>query len=172
MSDKPRDLPTGYKIASPAALVAMLSFFMPWVLVSCGNQPLASFSGWDLTVGTTVTTFRGESPVDGSPILFIALLAGLGVFVLMFFSMKTGKITKLDGWGLVSLGVISLLTIIVVILSRFQEVSESSQGAARVEYQYGFWGVVLGYAAVILGGVINIMSERDVKSAIKNEHLG
>jgi len=163
MSDKLKDLPTGYKVASPAALVAMVCFFMPWVLVSCGNQPLVSLSGWELTVGTTVTVFGQTSEVAGSPMLLIVLLAGLGVFVLMYLFYRTGVLTKLDGWGLVSVGVISLIVLIVTILQRFQEVSERFQEAVQVEYQYGFWGVVLGYAAVILGGVMNIMSERDIK---------
>ena len=46
-----RTLSNGHKVGSSGAGVAMLCFFLPWVMVSCGNQPIASFGGILLMLG-------------------------------------------------------------------------------------------------------------------------
>jgi predicted MFS family arabinose efflux permease len=38
-------------IARVAKLVALLAFFLPWILVSCSGNEIAHGSGWDMMVG-------------------------------------------------------------------------------------------------------------------------
>src|SRR5689334_13618845 len=38
-------------IARIAKLVALLAFFLPWILVSCSGNEIAHGSGWDMMVG-------------------------------------------------------------------------------------------------------------------------
>src|SRR6185295_4545625 len=38
-------------IARIAKIVALLAFFLPWILVSCSGNEIAHGSGWDMMVG-------------------------------------------------------------------------------------------------------------------------
>ena len=65
-------------LARSAKAVALLAFVLPWATISCAGQPLASFSGLDLALGT-VTVRNPESAVpqthSGSPELLVLLAA-------------------------------------------------------------------------------------------------
>lgn len=146
-------LPKGHKVASPAATIAILCFFLPWILVSCSGQPIKSFSGWELAAGTSMAIGFGQAQeIPGNPILFLVLLAGLGVLALAYFALQRGAATKLDGWGLIGLGALPLL----VLLPQLGGQNEAAQQGIQIDYQYGLWGVILGYIAVIVGGVLNL----------------
>ena len=62
-------------------------------------------------------------------------------------------IKPLDGYGLIGLDALPLL-ILFVYLFKFKE--QVTREGLHLEYQFGFWGVVLGYIAVIIGGVLNL----------------
>jgi hypothetical protein len=63
--------------------VALLSFFLPWVTVSCGQQPVAKLSGFDIAAGTASI----HNPITGltqnysSTPSFAICLAALLVFL-------------------------------------------------------------------------------------------
>jgi|GEM_PF-3073098 len=74
-----------------AKIVALVGFFLPWILVSCANQTLASASGVDLAIGS----FTVHNPMNGAVehrnghadiAVLLALIAAalglLGTFVL------------------------------------------------------------------------------------------
>lgn len=150
-------LSKGYKVSSSGAGVAVLCFFLPWIRVSCGGQSVATLSGWELAAGTTVGAGFSAQQVPGEPILFLVLLAGLGVLALAYFSLQRGYLTKLDGLGPIGLGVLALLVLFI----QFSGARErAAQQGFVVEYQYGFWGVVLGYIATIVGGVMNMRDQQ------------
>lgn len=50
-----------------AKVLALLLFFMPWLVVSCNGQPLMEASGWQLATGnpTVADTPLGEMPGQG-----------------------------------------------------------------------------------------------------------
>ena len=103
--------------------------------------------------------------VPGESILFLVLLAGIAVFLLGYFAYKRGMIKPLDGYGLIGLGVLPLL-ILFIYLSRFKE--QVDQEDLCVEYQFGLWGVVLGYIAVIIGGILNL--KKSIKSTKQSQN--
>jgi len=144
-------LSKGYKTASPGAPVAALCLFLPWILVSCSGQKVASLSGWQLAAGTTVGAGFGAQQVPGTPVLFLVLLAGLAILALAYFARQRGRVAKVDGSALIGLGGIPLL----VLLMQFGGTqSDAARQGIDVEFQIGFWGVVLGYIAAIVGGVL------------------
>lgn len=142
----------GHKVGSGGAAVAILCFFLPWVLVSCGDLQV-KMSGWQLAAGTTIGEGYFAQQIPGKPILFLVFLAGLGVLALAYLAYKRGMLTPIDGYGLIGLGALPLL----ILLAQF---SGSKEQAARqgvyFEYQFGLWGVVVGYIAAIVGGVLNL----------------
>ncbi|MCL0063226.1 hypothetical protein M1N11_03570, partial [Peptococcaceae bacterium] len=127
--------------------------------------PIIEMSGWELAAGTTVKKWYFVQEVPGAPILFLVLLAGIAVFLLGYFAYKRGMIKPLDGYGLIGLGVLPLL-ILFIYLSRFKE--QATQEGLCVEYQFGFFGVVLGYIAVIIGGILNL--KKSIKSTKQSQN--
>lgn len=164
-------LPKGHKVASPAAAIAMVCFFLPWVLVSCGNQPITSLSGWELAAGTTLEWMGQKlSPIPGRPLLFLVFLAGIGVLALGYLALRRGSVRKLDGWGLIALGGLPLLALLTLLSGQNEAVEALQEGSdmmakdlIKVDTQYGLWGVILGYIAVIAGGILNLRESRSVR---------
>ena len=150
-------LSNGYKIASPAAIVAIICFFLPWVFVSCNAQPVADLSGWELAAGTTVGQGYAAQQTTGEPIFFLVLFAAFGVLGLSYLAWKREYITKvLDGFTLLGIGALPLL----ILLFKFSGMkNEAIQQGLNVEFKFGLWGVVLAYLAVITGGVFNLKDE-------------
>ena len=147
----------GHKVGSAGAVLAILCFFMPWMLASCGGQ-VEKLSGWQLAAGTTIGQGYYPQKMDGRPILFLVLLAAIGVIVLAYLAYKRGTLQTIDGYGLIGLGALPL----VILLASFSGVKEqSAQQGVLVEYQFGLWGVVLANLAVIVGGVLNLGEEKD-----------
>lgn len=78
----------GNKIVGTGASVAVICFFLPWVLVSCGGQPVASISGWQLAAGGSISTGWGSQPIPSSPMLFLVLLAALASLAAVYLAYK------------------------------------------------------------------------------------
>jgi hypothetical protein len=72
-------------LARAAALVALLGFVFPWVLVSCSGQPVGRLTGIDLaTGGLTLPQSAGDALRRSGPNLWVilalaAVIAGLAV---------------------------------------------------------------------------------------------
>lgn len=143
----------GHKVGSSGAALAILCFFMPWILVSCGGQT-TKVNGWDLASGTVIGSGFSAQQIEGKPILFLVLLAALGVLALAYFAFKRGSLTPvMDGYGLIALGAVPLL-ILFILFSGAKD--QAAQQGVYLEYQIGLWGVVIGYIAAIAGGVLNL----------------
>lgn len=143
----------GHKVGSSGASLAILCFFLPWILVSCGGQT-AKVNGWDLASGTVIGSGFGAQQIEGKPILFLVLLAAFGVLFLAYTAFKRGSLTPtMDGYGLIALGVVPLL---ILFISFSGAKDQAAQQGIYIEYQVGLWGTVLGYIAAIAGGVLNL----------------
>jgi hypothetical protein len=147
-------LSKGSKIIGPAATVALVCFFLPWILVSCGGQPVASFSGWQLAAGGNVQTGFGAQPVEGSPELFLILLAALGCLALVYFVYQRQIAIRTVAYTAIGSAGLSLL----ILLAKFSGAqSRAAEVGITAQLQYGFWGTVLGNVAVIIGAVLDLM---------------
>ena len=146
------NLSRGHRIASPAATIAIVCFFFPWILVSCGNQPALSLSGWQLAAGFTLNLGFYAERIPGEGILFVVLIAGLAVLAMTYLALRRRTATKLESYSLVGLGALPLVVLLLELVGR----SDTIQVGVTVKPQVGLWGLVLGYIAVIIGGVLNL----------------
>lgn len=143
----------GHKVGSSGATLAILCFFMPWILASCGGETV-QLNGWQLAAGTTIGQGFYAQPMEGRPILFLVLLAAFGIIYLAYAAYKRGSLTpNMDGYGVIGLGVLPLL-ILLISFSGLED--QAARQGIYVEFQFGVWGVVLGYIAAITGGVLNL----------------
>jgi len=153
MNETIQKISKGYKVGSSGAALAILCFFMPWILVSCGGQS-AKVSGWDLASGTVVGSGFAAQQIEGKPIVFLVLLAAIGVLALAYFAFKRGSLTPaMDGYGLIVLSAVPLLILFIQFSSAKDQ---AAQQGIYIEYEIGLWGVVIGYIAAIVGGVLNL----------------
>jgi len=151
MNDIVEKTSKGHKLGSLGASLAILCFFLPWILVSCGGQQ--ALSGWELSAGTSI----GGQPIEGKPILFLVLIAGIAIIALAYLAYRRGMLTGLDGYGLIGLGVLPL----IVLLAHYSSAQEQAhQQGYTFESQFGLWGVVVGYIGAIIGGVFNLYESK------------
>jgi hypothetical protein len=149
-------LSKGNKIMAPAASIALLCFFTPWVLVSCENQPVASFTGWQLAAGVTAQSAGiNAPPVDSSPVLFLILLAAIACLALVYFVYRGRLAIRQVAYAALGLAGVSLL---IMLLKFVNAESQTGQGGISVQLrlQYGFWGTVLAQLAIIVGSVVDL----------------
>jgi hypothetical protein len=147
-------LSNGHKISASSAVLAVLFFFLPWIMVSCNGQELTKPSGWQLAAGYTIDTGFGSERIPGEPILFFVLIASLIVLGLTYLAFKRGgSITKLDGFGLIALGALS---IIVMIIAFSGANNEANQQGIEISFLISYWGIYLTNLCVIYGGVLNL----------------
>jgi len=142
-------LSTGYKIASPGMIVALICFFLPWVLQSCGNQPLQEYSGLQLAMGNG----GGENGYNGNPFVLLTLVA---IFVILYFAFQSSRrasLTARDGYGVLGMSALVLLFL-------FQQYLTTPDEGVNREVLPGLWGYVLGWLLALIGGVVNIVQRR------------
>ncbi len=145
-----KKLSTGYKIASPGLLVALVCFFLPWVLQSCGNEPMRQYSGWQLAIGSGA---EGDGYTGN---LFI-LLSLVAVFVLSIFvirSTRHASLTARDTYGV-------LVTSVVVLFFLFQQFLTNPAKGLNRELLYGLWGFIIGWLLILIGGVVNTVEQHN-----------
>jgi hypothetical protein len=142
-------LSSGYKIASPGLILSLLCFFLPWVLQSCGNQPLQEYSGLQLALGNG----GGENGYNGNPFVLLTFVA---IFIILYFAIQSSRrasLTARDGYGVLG-------TSALVLLFLFQQYITTPDEGVNREVLPGLWGYVLGWLLALIGGVVNIVQRR------------
>jgi hypothetical protein len=147
-----KKLSSGYKIASPGLALSLIFFFLPWVLQSCGNEPMQPYSGFQLATGSGA---EGEG-YKGNIFVLLSLIA---LFVILFFAIqhsRSGTLTARDTYGVLG-------TSILVLLILFQQfLTAPSEGANR-QVLYGLWGYIVGWLLILIGGVVNIVERSSIR---------
>jgi hypothetical protein len=137
---------SGYKFASPGMGLALICFFLPWVLQSCGNEPLQQYNGLQLAIGSS-----GQG--EGYKGNIFVLLTFVALFVILFFAIqhtRSGSLTARDTYGVLG-------TSVLVLLILFQQfLTAPSEGVNR-QVLYGLWGYIVGWLLILIGGVVNIV---------------
>lgn len=144
-----KKLSTGYKISTPGLLGTLVLFFLPWVLTSCGNDPMREFSGWQLAIGEG----GAAEGYKGNIVVLLFLIASLVLLFLAFRSTQRTSISKADSYG------VTITSIIILLLIFQQFLTTPSEGINR-EILYGLWGYILAWIVVLIGGVINIVERK------------
>jgi hypothetical protein len=145
-----KKLSSGYKIATPGLLSTLVLFFLPWVLTSCGSDPLKEYSGWQLAVGDSAAG-KGYS---GNIIVLLFLVASLVLLFFAFRSLQRSLLTIMDSFG------VTIISIVVLLLLFQQFLTTPGEGINR-EILYGLWLYIVGWVIVLIGGVVNIMERKN-----------
>src|SRR5690349_17177072 len=147
-------LPTGYKIASPGLLAGLVCFFLPWVLQSCGNQPMQPYTGLQLAVGNGVEGGK----FTGNVLVLLTFVALILLIIFFFQAASRGSLKAQDTYGVV------LASVLVLVILFQQFLTTPGKGVNR-ELLYGLWGYILGWLLVLIGGVVNLVQQRGGKGS-------
>ena len=139
-------MPRWFKTTGVASSIILTCFFLPWVMVSCGNQEVVSVSGWRLAAGGEVDTAMGTQSVQASPELFLVLIAAIGCLVLAYVAYRNNSRINLALYGSAALAAASLLDFWIR-LSQLN--SETQKAGLDVSSEAGFWGTLLGNVVII-----------------------
>jgi hypothetical protein len=141
-----KKLSSGYKITSSGLFVSLICFFLPWVMQSCGNEPMREYSGLQLAIGSGAA---GEG-YKGNVFVLLTFVA---IFVILYFAIqytRGGALTTRDTYGI-------LVTSVLVLLLLFQQfLTAPSEGVNR-QVLYGLWGYIMGWLLILIGGVANLV---------------
>jgi hypothetical protein len=144
----------GRTLSFVGALAAVICFFLPWTLTSCGDRVI-ELSGWQMAVGGTVQTNTGPQEVPDNGLLFIAFLCALATLIVLWIGALRGPGRRGGGIAVIALAVVPLL----ILLLRFgNQLEQASAADASVEFLAGFWGTVGGYTLAAVGGLISALT--------------
>jgi hypothetical protein len=150
------------KKISPALFgLTLICFFMPFVTISCQEQPISSFTGVELARGTSVKSpsFGGNSSKQEQipPNLFatMALLSGVVGFGTSFLKAKKSAIAPA---GAGTAGFILLL----MLKSQIDgEIAKQGQGILLASYGLGFWLAFLLFISAALVNIYTLVQQKD-----------
>lgn len=130
-------------------LFALLLFLTPFLQFSCSIDPSRSlsYSGLDLVIGPEVPNLT-SSPVRSRPVI-TAIVALLATIAAMGASIARHQAGSLVAALVSSAGFCSLL-LLMHLLGR--ETERESGGLFRVDYLFGYWGVLF---LLFFGGLIH-----------------
>ncbi len=138
------------EISSIVFAILLISFLLPFLQLSCGNQELKTVSGIQM-----ITGFKMEQPfaekdkprikkIKGDPFTRLAFLLGIIGLVLSFLKGRfISKITALIGF----LGAGTMLFLKTKI---DQKIAETGAGLLAVNYKIGFWLVLVLFMVIFL----------------------
>ena len=124
----------GYWLTSPAAILVLICFFLPWVMSSC----LGTFSGWEVVTAPDKLTF-------GRLIIVAGPLSALLVLILAYRNYRSRRLTWLDGCAPAFLGLLSW-SLLDILLSHVR----------LADCRYGLFGTIGGLIGILLGGLLNL----------------
>lgn len=149
---------TPFNFIRAAKLVALLGFFLPWVLVSCSTTPIAKATGLQLATGQMTSLMSNAPPQSGEPNWWVIAVAVLIVAGLAVTFLKWASAPR--GWAVfgTSLAAIACCWITLWAISTSAEQQSATDPSARqvaamirVEAQSGYWITVWGL--IIAGGL-------------------
>ena len=132
---------------TPAAfLLALVCFALPFAKISCQGQEVATLTGIETLTGKTVQGPGDSQKIPQDAMAIAAFVAALAGAVLAFKGMR-----RYAGFAGIAGAVL-----LFVFKSRFAEkIASESQGAAVVEFGFGFLLALIGLAA---GAVLGVMA--------------
>lgn len=155
----------GRVLSGPAALFVLLCFFLPWVTVSCNNQPVARLSGYQLAAGGEINTGLGSQSFDGDAAVFMpagAALLSLGLLI----GLTTGKMSKaVAGIGQLLLAAAGL----AVVWLKWDQLSQNAAAnGLEVSAELGLWAAGAGLLALVVAAVL-ILAEKPPNRYISDD---
>lgn len=173
--------------ARTAKVLALLFFFLPWLVISCNGQPLVEASGYQLASGTVELPDVAVAP-EGQDGAWWAV----GAMVVIVLGIGLGFVPKGARFAGRAMAATSAVALVLVAGGVTQTVGkmrgemneqldkrggdEADQlerqlaqmmgRAVQVEVRSGYWLTLVALAAGIGGGV---MAQRPVRGAVRRE---
>ena len=166
-------------IARIGKVCALVGFFLPWALVSCSGQPIATMSGFALAIGDVPI----RNPVNGaiqdqhssSNIFLVLALLAIVVGLAASFAPEWSTKAKNAAWallvGAVSAAALSLIGIMTLYGARDEEIAKaqaSNQFAGgvaslvQINTQYGLWFTLIALATAAGAAGLVIMDRESL----------
>jgi FHA domain len=135
------------KRISPATFgLALLCFFLPFISVSCQTQKIVTFTGIQLVTGATVELPQMFGPpksekLPREPLAVLAFACGVVGLGLSF--LKGRKIAI----GPAVVGCAGAVALLLLKSKLDADVLKGGNGVLHLDYEVGFWLILLAYAA-------------------------
>ncbi len=143
---------TGLIFGIAASILAIISFFLPWVVIVDVVKTLASLTGWQIASGVLLTSSTGDTLFQGSPINYIVPLVGIIIMVTTLISFIRRRVTRWDGLGIISLSIVAFLFTWV---QYGAGQSLAGEGGVSLHPQIGIIGAWLALLGLFVAGVLN-----------------
>jgi len=117
------------------AIIVIVCFFCPFFFVSCQGME-EDISGFNLAQGTDYSA---------SNMMLMAVVVIAAVIILVSLMQALEPLSKIVNIG----GPIAGLITMAYIYNNVMRVAQEQQASKYIEVRYGFWGCVLGYAAIL-----------------------
>jgi hypothetical protein len=153
---------TPFNFARIAKLVALLGFFLPWVLVSCSTTPVAKATGVQLAMGK-MTSLISQGPAQPSHpawwvvAAIVLVVAGLALSFLRLAQVQRARIMVATSLAAIACAWLSLSSIDASARQQSSTDPQAAQMAAaiHVEPQGGYWLTIWALvAAAGLSGLV------------------
>lgn len=168
-------------IARVAKVLAFAGFLMPWLVVSCQEQEMASATGIDLAMGRMQAVgdsgaAQSTDPVWWAVAVLLLIVAGLiGSFLVK--GRGAALLTAATAAGALALAVWGMTETVGDVRTR--AAAEAGGGdaqlaalqaqvadAIRIEVRYGYWITLLGLAGATAAGVMAASGRRGPRQTV------
>ena len=142
---------SGHRLSIVGAVLVVISFFLPWITVSCSSLYSVSFTGYELAAGKQI---GGES-VQGDQYVWLILVSALVSLVLVIASVEWWLDEPLPSLGQLASAGIALLIVFLKWLDMRSQIEEAV--IANTHTELGLWGTLAGLLFVAVGGLWNLL---------------
>ena len=144
---------TGHIFAIVGGVLAIISFFLPWVAYVVNGAAFLTLTGLEGAAGPAIQTGTGADLFRSSALAFIVPIAGVVALMLVLLAFRRGYVTVWDAFGLMVLGLIPL----IVVWLRFGDAQELAESAgAELQAQIGLQGAILALIALMVAGALDM----------------
>lgn len=143
---------TGLIVGTAAGVLAIITFFLPWVVLVDNIKTLASLTGWQIASGALLASSEGDALFRGSPISYIVPIVGVIALVSALFAFRRGYVKPRDGLGTIA---ISIAAFFVIGVQFGAAGSLAEDGGILLQSQIGMFGVWLALLGLLVAGVLN-----------------
>lgn len=151
--------------------LVILSFFLPFVNVSCSGQKVATLTGIQLVSGTAVQQPGGftkaeNQEVHPEPMAIVAFVSGVFGLVIAFVRGKPSHV------GSAAAGFAGAIALLSLKSKLDNEAMKQAGGMLMVRYEVGFWlTLVFFVTAMVVGTYLYIQERTRVGGYKKSHHL-
>lgn len=152
----------GKWISSPAALVVLACFFLPWVTVSCEGTEIGEYSGYELMTGdlvdnTGIPLF--DSVDEASADYLLAAIPLAAILTLVAVGLSFSQVSESNA-GFTAIGA----AVLGILVLAFRWYSNMGDEMLETQIEMGVWGTVAGLSGILIGGIVSVVQARSEPS--------